>query len=422
MRVEAPRLAGDDEPGRALDRVVGGAQLGEQLLDLGERGVRALPRHGAPLDQRAGRAGQHERRVAAGGDGGHQRGAALAELGVALLDGHEQPAEVGDGVDPELGLRRVRGPAGEGDLDQGVAAQALGEGQPGRLAHDGDVRVHPEAGQGGEHGLGPRAGVLLVGDEREHHPAGRAGAGELLGGDDHRRDAALHVARAAAAEAVGLDGRGERVGHALDADGVEVAGEHDGGAGGRVRFAGRSPPGSGGRRARGGDDVGREPAALQPVRGGARRWLPHRRRRGTRPGFTESMATSSVVSATAAAPRSTAAAASTSAARSAEGCRAHRVRGNPSGCARRRGGRGAVRLDVGAVVGGHPATLRRAPCRRARRRGRCTPTARWADPGGAGGCTPSRPVGRFAVTAAVPRVDLLVDSGPAATVAAAACG
>ncbi len=146
----------------------------------------------------------------------------------------------------------------------------------------------------------PSAGVLLVGDEGEHDAAGGSPAGELLGGHDHRRDAALHVARAAPGEPVPVDGRGERVGHAVDTDGVEVAGQDDGGAG---RCGGAD--GDQARAVvvpRGHDDVGGEAAALQPVSqvlddrgltGGP----------GTRPGFTESMATSSAVSATAAAPR-----------------------------------------------------------------------------------------------------------------------
>ena len=154
-------------------------------------------------------------------------------------------------------------PAGEGDLDEGVAAQARGEGEPGRLPHHGDVRVHPEAGQGGEHGLRAEAGVLLVGDEGEHDAARHRPPHQLLGRDDHRGHAALHVARAAPGEPVPLDRGGERVRHPLDADGVEVAGEHDGGTGGLARADGDQarPVVVAGRR----DDVGLEPAALQAV-------------------------------------------------------------------------------------------------------------------------------------------------------------
>ena len=104
---------------------------------------------------------------------------------------------MGDRVGAQLGLRRVGRPAGQGHLDQGVAAQALGEGQPGRLTHDGDVGSDPQARQGGEHGLGTEAGVLLVGDEGEDDAARHPEPGEPLGSDDHRRDTALHVARPA---------------------------------------------------------------------------------------------------------------------------------------------------------------------------------------------------------------------------------
>ena len=170
-------------------------------------------------------------------------------------------------------------------------------------------------------------------------PGGRR-RGQLLGGDDHRRDAALHVARAAAAEAVGLDGRGERVGHALDADGVEVAGEHDGRAGRRSRPAGRWRPGSGGRRG---------PAAVMTWVANPLRCSRFRRcstmaaspaAPGTSPGFTESMATSSAVSATAASPSARRGAVGTSAARRRHrgvGARCGRRRRRPAG--RRRGRR-----------------------------------------------------------------------------------
>ena len=70
----------------------------------------------------------------------------VGEGRVARLDGGEQPAEVGDRVDALVGLRGVGRPTGEGDLDEGVATQALGDGQPGRLTDDGDVGPDAEPG------------------------------------------------------------------------------------------------------------------------------------------------------------------------------------------------------------------------------------------------------------------------------------
>ena len=48
------------------------------------------------------------------------------------------------------------------------------------------------------------------------------------GGRNHRRDPALHVLCAATVETAVVDRRLERIGHALDADGIDVTAEHDG--------------------------------------------------------------------------------------------------------------------------------------------------------------------------------------------------
>ena len=233
-----------------------------------------------------------------------------------LLDRVQEPAEVGHGVDALIRLRRVGRPAGEGHLDQRVAAQALGDGQRGRLPHHDDVGVDAEPRQGGEHGLGAGAGVLLVRDERQHDATRGPALGELLRGHDHGRDTTLHVARAATGEPVCVDGRGERVGHALDADGVEVTVQDHRGAGRPV-----------------GADRDQARAVVAPAA-----WMTwvvkplrcNRIRRcstiaaspaapGTSPGFTESMATSSAVSATALAPSSSSVATTVGAARGRDG-------------------------------------------------------------------------------------------------------
>ena len=109
----------------------------------------------------------------------------------------------------------------------------------------------------------PRLGVLLVGDEGEHDAAGCPAGRQLLGGDDERGDPALHVGRAAAEQAMALDPRGEGGVHAVDADRVEVSGEHHGGAGPTLR-ADRDEAGPVVVTA-GGHDVGVETAVQQPV-------------------------------------------------------------------------------------------------------------------------------------------------------------
>ena len=104
-------------------------------------------------------------------------------------------------------------------------------------------------------------------------------AAQRLGGDDHRRDAGLHVARAATRHPVVGDGGGERLGHALDADGVDVAGEHHRGTG-RAEGPDRDEARAVGVGRRRGDDVGLEPAAPQALREVLDdRGLPRRTRR-----------------------------------------------------------------------------------------------------------------------------------------------
>jgi hypothetical protein len=203
----------------------------EQVLDLGEGRLGALARHGPPLHDRRGVSSQHERRLPAGSHGDHERAAAFGDQAPAGLHGGEQAAEVGDSVDTLLGLRRVRGAPLESHLDEGVAPQGLRQREPRGLTDDGDVGLDAETRECIEHGQGAQAGVLLVGHQGEHDPTGQPAAGEFLGGDDHRGHPALHVAGTPPLETVAVDPRPERIVHALDPDGVEVAGQDDGGPG-----------------------------------------------------------------------------------------------------------------------------------------------------------------------------------------------
>ena len=122
----------------------------------------------------------------------------------------------------------VRGAPLGFDLDPLEAFVRDGYLQIGRLGDDGRVGA-PAADQR----VGADAGVLLVHDAGDHQLAGRESAGlrDHTRDIDHRRDAALHVLRAAAVDAaVALD-RIERRPHAGHADGVDVAAEHQRSAG-----------------------------------------------------------------------------------------------------------------------------------------------------------------------------------------------
>ena len=111
--VEAPRLAVSDQLGRRL-------QVGrEQRLDQVEGpGGRDAGRY-ALLDQALRRIGDDERRRASPRHGGHQVR--------VRVDRVQQPAEVGDGVDAELGLRAVRGASREPHPDHPEPAKCSGE-------------------------------------------------------------------------------------------------------------------------------------------------------------------------------------------------------------------------------------------------------------------------------------------------------
>ena len=138
--------------------------------------------------------------------------------------------------------------------------------------------------------VGADARVLLVDDRGDDQtPLAEAAVARDARGVDHRRDAALHVLRAASVQpAVALDGI-ERRGHAVDADGVDVPAEHQRAARARRRRARRSrsvararPPASR-RRAR----AARMCAAM------ASAICASPAAPGTSDGLTESIATSS---------------------------------------------------------------------------------------------------------------------------------
>ena len=105
MRVEAPRLAGDDQPGRAS--TVGSAarrpssSCSTSSSAASERSPGTVRRSTRARAARASTKGESppEATVTI------SEAPWSAELRVARLDGVEEPAEVGDGVDALVGLR-----------------------------------------------------------------------------------------------------------------------------------------------------------------------------------------------------------------------------------------------------------------------------------------------------------------------------
>ena len=168
-----------------------------------------------------------------------------------------------EGVDPFGRGGGVGGPAAQLDLDDGVAAEGLGEGEPGGLGDEDGLGGEVEVGEGGDERGGADARVLLVGDEGEDDLHGEVCGLGALGGDDDRGDAPEHVAGAATREAraVVADPRLEGAIHALDPHRVEVPGERDRG----VRVGGSRPGEQAGAARLGGlDDVGGEACGVEP--------------------------------------------------------------------------------------------------------------------------------------------------------------
>ncbi len=184
----------------------GGAEVGrEQRPHLVEREVGRLAGNGATLDQALGAVRDHERRVAALGEGDHQVAAALAHGGRALVDGDHQPRQARHRVDAEVRLRAVRRTAGEAHPHESESAQGPGEREAGRLGDQADVGPDAEAGQRGDDGLAADARVLLVGDQGEDGTHRRARRDQVFRCRDDRRDPALHVRRATTQQPVAVD-------------------------------------------------------------------------------------------------------------------------------------------------------------------------------------------------------------------------
>ncbi len=154
-----------------------------------------------------------------------------AQCSRSRAHGLEHDRHLLDRVDRAALLRRqlvdagVPGAAADRDARQQAAAAGDPDDEPARLRHDRGVGLQRA---GCEEPAG--AGRLLLGDGVDDQVAGERHAelGERAGGDDHARDAALHVARAAPVEQPVAHVGDERVGlrpvaARLGVDDVDVA-------------------------------------------------------------------------------------------------------------------------------------------------------------------------------------------------------
>ena len=85
----------------------------------------------------------------------------------ALVHGVQKPAEVGERIDAQVGLRAVRRAAWEADAGDAEATQRAARGEVGGLADEADVRLDVEGGERRDDRFAAQARVLLVGDERQ---------------------------------------------------------------------------------------------------------------------------------------------------------------------------------------------------------------------------------------------------------------
>ncbi len=137
----------------------------------------------------------------------------------------EHRSHARDRVDPLRGAGPVRGPPLGLDLRPYESLVRHAHAQAGRLGHDRVVGAPAR-----EHRLHPDAGVLLVGHGRHDHVTPQLLGRQPPRREHARREARLHVVRAAPVEAAVAHHGLERALHALDADRVHVRVQHQRGA------------------------------------------------------------------------------------------------------------------------------------------------------------------------------------------------
>ena len=159
------------------------------VADLVERGPGRFALDGSSLHEALGRLGDEEGGVAAARDGDHEVAAGRPHGHGSSVDGCDKSAELGHCVDPEAGLRTVRRSTAEPHPDHREPAQRPGEREIGGLTDETDVRSEAQRRQRRDDRLAAPAGVLLVGDQRQHDAERGWGGHERLG----RRDQCRHA-------------------------------------------------------------------------------------------------------------------------------------------------------------------------------------------------------------------------------------
>jgi hypothetical protein len=145
-------------------------------------------------------------------------------------DVDDELRRVVDRVHRVRGERRVRFLASDRAAEAAEALVRDDRLHGGRLAHDAAPRPDAVAGEILEEPAHAEASDLLVVGEREVHRRLEVRGQEPRRRGERGRDIALHVAGAAAVDALVLQGRGERIGVPglpVDRHDIGVAGEHD---------------------------------------------------------------------------------------------------------------------------------------------------------------------------------------------------
>ena len=145
-----------------------------------------------------------------------------AERLVERAERGQHRAHLDDRVDTEMRARAVGRAARHAHFAPHEPLVRDRDLQLGWLGDDRRVGVHRA-----QHLLDAEARVLLVGDGGDDEVAGEAQARRLARGEQGGRDAGLHVVGATTVEAVAVDARRVRIGHALDVDGVDVPAEQE---------------------------------------------------------------------------------------------------------------------------------------------------------------------------------------------------
>ena len=209
------------------DRLVGGKDVGRPFsrqkaaVDLEGAAVGDEVHLHAPADQADVAGGRAEEGMTAGCQGGVHR-----------INFTDERGRVADGIDPQMGLRRMGGPAVEENLpphhplrchDNAHLRRLGDDGRPGLEARRRRRELVAQACHAAKQ-------ILLVDHRREPDVAGGhdARSMDVEHRVEHPGEAGLRVARAAAVHPPAVDRRSERGDrHAGDADDVHVSLEHD---------------------------------------------------------------------------------------------------------------------------------------------------------------------------------------------------